>query len=126
MVAAAILLARRHPSEYSFLPPCPLAKYAHLYCPGCGSTRAIHFLLNLEIAQAWRHNPALILIGVPVLACYAASLVLRVLGVRSPTVQVPAPVVWALAAGLVLYGIARNLPFPALDCIRPPAASATA
>lgn len=32
-----------------------------LKCPGCGSQRAIHYLLNLDIGQALRNNAVLVL-----------------------------------------------------------------
>ena len=49
-------------------------------CPGCGSQRAIHHLLNLDLAGAWRMNP-LFVIALPYLALV---LLLKPLSHRSP------------------------------------------
>jgi hypothetical protein len=60
------------------------------------------------------------LIGVPVVMLHAATLALRVLGRHVPGVELPAIVIWGLAVGLVMYGVARNLPLAACDALRPP------
>ncbi|MGE5324648.1 MAG: DUF2752 domain-containing protein [Actinomycetota bacterium] len=44
------------PSRYSFYPRCPFYASTHLLCPGCGSTRALHELLHLNLAGAWHYN----------------------------------------------------------------------
>ena len=50
-----------NPSNHSFFVPCPF-KYATGYlCPGCGSQRAIHQLLHLNILGALRLNPFMVL-----------------------------------------------------------------
>ncbi|NBX37755.1 MAG: DUF2752 domain-containing protein, partial [Planctomycetes bacterium] len=36
-----------------------------MQCPGCGSTRAMHDLLNADLVRAFRCNPALVVIGLP-------------------------------------------------------------
>lgn len=45
-----------NPSEVDFLPKCPLYFTTGLYCPGCGSQRATHQLLNLNIAGVLQQN----------------------------------------------------------------------
>lgn len=55
-----------NPSQHSFFVSCPF-KYATGYnCPGCGSQRAIHQLLHLNIVAAFRLNPLLVL-SLPIL-----------------------------------------------------------
>ena len=50
-----------NPTQHSFFIPCPF-KYTTGYdCPGCGSQRAIHQLLHLNIGAAFRLNPLLVL-----------------------------------------------------------------
>ena len=46
---------------------CPFWKFTGLLCPGCGVTRMCLALLRLDLAGAWRANPALLLaLPVPV------------------------------------------------------------
>lgn len=40
----------------SLLPACPFHALTGLYCPGCGTTRALHALLHGDPLQAWRMN----------------------------------------------------------------------
>ena len=35
---------------------CPFYAVTGLLCPGCGSLRAMHDLLNLRVSDAFRHN----------------------------------------------------------------------
>ncbi len=37
-------------------PQCPVYKISGMYCPGCGSQRALHAFLNGNLASAFRQN----------------------------------------------------------------------
>jgi hypothetical protein len=57
--AAFFLFKNYHPEESVFFPQCP-SKYVMGYdCPGCGSQRAVHSLLNGELEKAFNYNPLL-------------------------------------------------------------------
>lgn len=49
------------PSVVPIFPRCPFRLLTGYLCPGCGSQRAIHHLLNLDIAGAWSMNPLLVI-----------------------------------------------------------------
>ena len=51
-----------NPSSSGFFPKCPFLSLTGLYCPGCGSQRAIHNLLNGNIITGIRHNYLLLLV----------------------------------------------------------------
>jgi hypothetical protein len=55
-VAVAALYLLINPSEVDFLPKCPLYGTTGIYCPGCGSQRATHQLLNLNIIGILEQN----------------------------------------------------------------------
>ena len=40
---------------------CPIKKYLHFACPGCGLTRSIRALLNLNLLESIKYN----LLGIP-------------------------------------------------------------
>ena len=44
--SAAYLLLRFPPETSSFYPRCPVFTWLHVYCPGCGGTRALAALLH--------------------------------------------------------------------------------
>lgn len=52
-----------NPSDVNYLPKCPLFITTGLYCPGCGSQRATHHLLNLNFIGIVQQNVLYILGG---------------------------------------------------------------
>ena len=42
------------------LPECDIYKTTHLFCPGCGNTRAVYALLRGDILASLRFNPTII------------------------------------------------------------------
>ncbi len=108
-----------NPTEVSFFPPCPLNKLTGLHCPGCGTTRALHHLLHGNVRRAFDLNPLLIA-SLPLIVYAAALDVWRF--VRPPLTQ-PRPVrpwvLWTITAVVILYGVARNLPYPGFAWMAP-------
>ena len=70
VVVVGALIWRFEPRGQFFFPRCWLHENTGLLCPGCGSTRALHALLNGEFRAAWRFNPLAVL-GVPLAGAFA-------------------------------------------------------
>ncbi len=51
-----------NPGQEIYFPKCPFYSLTGLYCPGCGSQRALHQLLHFNIFETLNHN-ALYVIG---------------------------------------------------------------
>ena len=51
-----------NPLQYNFFPKCPIYSFTGTYCPGCGSQRAIHQLLNGNIVEGFKHNFLILLL----------------------------------------------------------------
>lgn len=117
---AAWALWRTNPADVPWLPRCPSALLLGLQCPGCGSTRAVHHLLHLDLAAAWRHNPALLVLGLPALAVLLAAAALTLASGRHLCVALGRGTGTALAILLVVYMLLRNIPHAAFDAWRPP------
>lgn len=64
ITATAAVLFLFNPAVSSFYPTCPLNNYTSIYCPGCGTQRAAHEILNGNIAQAFSLN-ALFTLSIP-------------------------------------------------------------
>ena len=62
LAAALGLLFCFNPASTQLYPPCPLHALAGLYCPGCGSLRAVHQLLHGHVRAAFGYNPVLLII----------------------------------------------------------------
>ncbi len=45
-----------NPSTDKFFPPCPTNAVTDLYCPGCGTLRALHALTHGNIEEAISQN----------------------------------------------------------------------
>ena len=64
------------PSASNFFPKCPAFMITGYPCAGCGSQRAIHALLHLDISAAARYN-FLVLVFVPVIGLLVFSSAFR-------------------------------------------------
>jgi hypothetical protein len=69
-VAGGVLLYRCPPEKYRFYPRCPFFRYVHLYCPGCGATRALAAMLHGRLAEAMHYNLLFVML-LPLLAVFA-------------------------------------------------------
>ncbi|WP_025143427.1 DUF2752 domain-containing protein [Pedobacter jeongneungensis] len=67
LLSLVVIYYKFNPEVYNFFPECPFHKYLHLDCPGCGSQRAIHALLHLNVQKAMGYNLLLVL-SLPLLA----------------------------------------------------------
>ncbi|MFW6286672.1 MAG: DUF2752 domain-containing protein [Candidatus Sumerlaeota bacterium] len=68
---AAVLYAFEQDEISNALPECQFHEATGLYCPGCGTTRALYDLSRLRIMQAFGHNPFTIPAGLFLLAMLA-------------------------------------------------------
>lgn len=117
--AGLVLLRKFDPATSGIFPPCPLHFLTGWYCPGCGSLRAMHQLLQGNVRAAWALNPLTMLllpfIGYGLIS--QTSLVLR--GRRLPGFFLSANAIRALCAVIVLFGILRNLPVHPFNLLAP-------
>jgi hypothetical protein len=106
------------PTRVAFLPTCPFkAVTGGLDCPGCGTTRAVHQLLNGNIGPAFGFN-ALALVAVPyVLYSWLAWALPTVSNVRLPAIRVPAKVVYGILVAVVAWWLLRNLPWAPVSAL---------
>jgi Protein of unknown function (DUF2752) len=117
--AGIILLRVFDPATSALFPPCPLRYVTGLYCPGCGSLRAVHQLLHGDFHAAWAMNPLTVLLF-PFLAyalAWEAAFYCR--GLRLPQFTLPGMWIRALCAAILLFGIARNIPVHPFDLLVP-------
>jgi Protein of unknown function (DUF2752) len=97
------------PARVGFYPVCPIFKYLHIQCPGCGATRALAALLRGQLAEAMRLN-ALFLVLFPCALAGAAECYRRAVRAgefRWP--RMPTAAVYGVIAAAVIFMVARNL-----------------
>ena len=107
LVAWFLLVGPRPPA---WLPSCPFHAITGLYCPGCGSTRALHALAHGELRAALGYNP-LAVAFVPVLGAWAIARLLKTLRGDATPVPLPRHGAGFVLAVVVLFFLLRNLPW---------------
>ncbi len=115
IVTAAILLAGIYyyynPALNAIFPKCPFHSFTGLDCPGCGSQRAIHALLNGEIKQAIHYN-LLLVISLPFLIIHFGCRLRSIPGRKElcwPLISHPlTPIVILIL--VICFWVLRNIP----------------
>jgi hypothetical protein len=98
LALAAGLLYWFDPANAHIFPPCSFHALTGLYCPGCGTTRAVHYLLHGDLMEALAMNP-LMVVSLPILVL----LFFRRSWAGRPWVA------WTAFVILILYGVLRNI-----------------
>ena len=118
-VGALVVLRVFDPALSGIFPPCPLHALTGWYCPGCGSLRAIHQLLNGNVAAAFAMNP-FALVALPFLSYGMASEVWHeIRGRYLPRIFISGTWIWGMAAAIVAFGVARNIPAYPFNLLAP-------
>lgn len=113
IVVAVILLSIIYyfldPGELIIFPKCFFFSLTGWYCPGCGSQRAIHHLLHLNLNEVVTNNmlilPGFLLIGYH----YSYQAANRKFNLTLPNVLYKRSTPWLIFAIVLGYWIIRNL-----------------
>jgi len=118
-VAGIILLRVFDPATSGVFPPCPVRYLTGLYCPGCGSLRALHALLHGDLRRALAMNPMMVVTLPFVTYGLVSAALVELRGKGLPQVMLPASWIRALCVAIILFAIARNLPFHPFNLLAP-------
>lgn len=105
--AVGTLLYNSPPGGQSLLPPCPLYYLTGLWCPGCGSGRAIYSLMHGDVASFVTYNPVL-LIGLLIAVGWGCYRLMAYRDGRNAK-QFPFSVALAMFYAVLAFGVLRNL-----------------
>lgn len=94
--------------KYSIYIPCIFHKITGLYCPGCGITRMLKSIINLNYYQAFRYNP-LMFILLPFFIIY--YILYYIYWLKNKKLVINNKIWYTLLIIIIFYGIIRNLPF---------------
>jgi len=100
-----------NPSDVNFFPKCPLYVTTGVYCPGCGSQRATHQLLQLNILGVLQQN-VLYFLGLLFLAYHGIVTLLNNVfkkNIYNYIYHPKAPLI--ILVIVILYWILRNIPY---------------
>ncbi len=108
-IGAVVFLFALNPENSNLYPPCPFHAVTGLYCPGCGSLRALHQLLHGHLTTAFGLNPLMVL-SLPFLGYNLLSFIVSgIKGRQLPIVFVPAKGIWSFLAAVLLFWVLRNI-----------------
>jgi len=108
-----------NPRNVELFPKCPLYVTTGIYCPGCGSQRATHNLLNFNILGVLNQN-ALYIFGLIVLGYH--RLISGINYIFSKTIynyiyHPKTPIVLLII--IVVFWILRNIPYYPFNLLAP-------
>ncbi|HKI88149.1 MAG TPA: DUF2752 domain-containing protein [Draconibacterium sp.] len=119
MVVLAVLFFVLDPAKNALFPKCAFYSLTGYYCPGCGSQRAIHSLLHLNISGVVSNNflflPAVLLI----LYHYVHPLLNLKFNWRLPNIFYFKSTPWIIFVVIILFWILRNIPYYPFSVLAP-------
>lgn len=120
IVSCAIVYYYTHDPAVSPYPPCPFYYITGLYCPGCGSSRALHQLLHGNFLKALDLNPFMV-ISIPfVLYLLISTADIRIGGRRIfKRIFFKKGFYTMLLSIIFVYWVIRNLPFYPFNILAP-------
>jgi hypothetical protein len=108
-----------NPVTSRLIPPCPFLWATNCYCPGCGAARAFHSLARGDLGAAMSYNPLLVL-ALPALGyVYISFLGGAFFDRRLPSTNRFRAWTWVVPFVLILYTVARNLPWEPFTLLAP-------
>jgi hypothetical protein len=97
------------PSKNQLFPRCAFNALTGYYCPGCGSQRAIHSLLHLNISGVVAHNFLFLPAVLAIIYHYIYPVLNRWLGWRLPNIFYLKNTPWIIFGIILLFWLVRNL-----------------
>lgn len=96
--------------QNGFIPnlPCAFHELFHLYCPGCGGTRAMFDLLKGQVLESLYHNPAVVL-GIFLIAYYEIGAVVTLVKRNGRRYGHQGWPVYAYLGVVGLYSLVRDI-----------------
>ena len=108
-----------NPEQHAVFPVCPLHQWTGLNCPGCGGLRAVHHLLHGRWETAFHCNPLFVSL-LPVAIFFGARALIQQWTGRFDIRNWARPTVLYIGVGvMILFGVLRNLPYPAFAWMSP-------
>jgi hypothetical protein len=119
VVASSAVLFLCDPSTSTLYPPCPFHTLTGLYCPGCGTARALHELLHGHPKEAFDLNPLMVLM-LPFLGYSLMSYAIFETRERSLPGTFTSPFWgWLMLWVILAYWVLRNIPLYPLSLLAP-------
>ena len=107
----AVLFFILDPSKHVIFPRCIFYSLTGLYCPGCGSQRAIHSLLHLNLAGVIENNLLFLPAVLAILYHYLRQPLNRSLNWNLPDIFYMKNTPWIIFTIIMIFWVLRNMSF---------------
>lgn len=119
IILAGMILYYLNPASSQLYPPSPFRAITGLYCPGCGSLRAIHQLLHGHFLAALDLNPLMVLATPYLIYSFISYTSPVILGHKIPQVYVKPAWIWWFLKIVLAYWVLRNIPVAPFKWLAP-------
>jgi hypothetical protein len=119
IIVAAIILYFYNPAGSQLYPPSPFRALTGLYCPGCGTLRALHQLLHGHLLTAFGLNPLMLLAMPYLIYSYVSYSAPVILGQKIPQLFIKPDWIWLVLKVIIAYWVVRNIPFAPFSWLAP-------
>ena len=109
LTGLAVLFFILDPAKNAIFPKCAFHSLTGYYCPGCGSQRAIHSLLHLNIAGVIGNNFLFLPAVLMIIYHYIHPLANHKFNWRLPNILYFKSTPWIIFAIIILFWILRNI-----------------
>jgi hypothetical protein len=103
------------PADCNLFPPCPFYTITGLYCPGCGSQRALHDILHLDAAGAAANN----LLVIPAILVIIYHILYQLIRPKHQNILYYNSTPRIILGIIIIFWILRNLPFYPFTLLAP-------
>ena len=107
-VGLVFTYSRFSPEDSTWFPKCIFLQLTGLKCPGCGSQRVVHTLLDRNIHKAFEANAFLVL-SLPYIAALLASIPLKSRFPKFYNALNSLPVIITICILVIIWWITRNI-----------------
>ncbi len=115
----AVIFYLLDPGQYILFPPCIFYSTTGLFCPGCGSQRAIHSLMHFNIANGAGKNFLILPALFAIVYHYIHPAVNKRFHMELPNVFYQRNTPWFIFGIVFLFWILRNLNFFPFSMLAP-------
>ncbi|WP_175418895.1 DUF2752 domain-containing protein [Aureibaculum algae] len=109
LLVVALFYFSNTPNQFNFLLKCPLYNTTGIYCPGCGSQRAFHSLLDGNFLEALRNNIMLLLGIIALIYHYGIQMSNHFFKTSAKSIFSNKKIWFLVLALFILFWILRNI-----------------
>lgn len=106
---AGIFFYLLDPGEYELFPRCIFYSATGLFCPGCGSQRAIHGMLHLNFGDVARNNLLFLPVILTIAYHYIHPVINKKFHSKLPNILYLKKTPWIVFSIILLFWVFRNI-----------------